>query len=153
MKRRGLPPMNKTTIITNDMANFEPLVLQSHYIARPLVYFLIDKQSIVYVGSSKFGFSRICTHYRNKVFNAYNTYYCDEHELENLEAYYITKFTPKYNKSIPKNDIFISQCMAKSHYGMFAKTFKEMTIEQTPSVVYGTAYYIITDEMREAGIK
>ncbi len=69
------------------------------------IYFLIYKENIVYVGISKESCNlRIQTHKKdNKKFDRYFIIVCENsEERELLEAEYIFKFSPKYNKGISK---------------------------------------------------
>jgi len=66
------------------------------------IYFLIQNNEIVYIGSSKNPMSRISAH-KDKIFNKYFIKPCDINELENIEAEYIFKYNPKYNKGMPPN--------------------------------------------------
>lgn len=73
------------------------------------VYFLIKNNEIVYVGQSTDIFSRISVHRKTKDFDSYNYILFPEvsdEKLNNLEAEYIGKFTPKYNRQISNNDIY-----------------------------------------------
>ena len=66
------------------------------------VYFLIDeKNKIVYVGQTKAGMSRIISHKQDKTFQEYKYLPCEEKYLNIIEAFFIGKFKPKYNKRIP----------------------------------------------------
>jgi len=70
------------------------------------IYFLIDCDEIVYVGQSHDVKSRLSTHSNsNKNFNKYYFIKCQPEELNRLEAYYILKFRPKYNISLPKEPV------------------------------------------------
>ena len=69
------------------------------------IYFLIDKEEIVYIGKSKDIHFRISTHLENpdKIFTHY---YIIKTNLKTnrslwLESEYIMKFKPKYNSSLP----------------------------------------------------
>jgi predicted GIY-YIG superfamily endonuclease len=74
------------------------------------VYFLIDCYEVVYVGQSVDVKSRLQQHSDSgnkgmayeKNFNRFFFIQCEKEELKKLEAYYILKFRPKYNISIPK---------------------------------------------------
>lgn len=63
------------------------------------IYFLIDKDLVVYVGQSHNIKHRMIQHNKEKVFD--NIYYfeCPESELNELEAKYIGEFNPSYNKT------------------------------------------------------
>lgn len=63
------------------------------------VYFLINKQKIVYIGQTKIGLPRIFQHRQTKVFDKYSILKCTEKELNFYEDYLIKKFKPKYNKN------------------------------------------------------
>ncbi len=76
------------------------------------VYFLIHNNIIVYVGSSKTNvFARIFAHIAdNDLKKEFDSYYClsyPKYRVEHLEAYFIYKFKPKYNKYIPNNNFNI----------------------------------------------
>ena len=76
------------------------------------VYFLIDQELIVYVGQSRSNIiGRITAHKKDKIFDRYHVIECKESDLDQLEAHYISQFTPIYNRSIRSNDklIFIKQ--------------------------------------------
>jgi hypothetical protein len=68
----------------------------------PGFYLLIDNDEIVYVGKSATPKQRVGTHqYSDKNFDSYYIVSCNEEELQDLEAKYIFKYHPKYNKIIP----------------------------------------------------
>ena len=67
-----------------------------------MIYFLIKGEEVVYVGQSKKGISRPIHHY-DKDFDYFTFISVDKQEkLNELESYYIRKYTPKYNKFLPK---------------------------------------------------
>ena len=73
----------------------------------PGIYLLIDNDEIVYVGKSLTPEQRVGTHqYSDKNFDSYYIVSCNEEELQNLEAKYIFKYHPKYNKIIPFSKSF-----------------------------------------------
>lgn len=65
----------------------------------PVIYFLINKEEIVYVGQTRCLFTRLGTHRRKIKFDsyAYITASSNKMEREALEGVYIRKFYPKYN--------------------------------------------------------
>jgi predicted GIY-YIG superfamily endonuclease len=71
------------------------------------VYFLLQMNDIVYIGSSENVYSRIATHKKDKVFDSFHVIYTSGN-LRELEAFCIFKYTPKYNKTIPSNDRIIN---------------------------------------------
>jgi hypothetical protein len=85
-------------------------LLENDYI----VYFLFDKKEIVYVGQSKNGTARIYSHccknkhIEDKVFDGYSILRCKKEEINDIEAYYIMKFKPKYNLSMPRTEKYIN---------------------------------------------
>jgi len=89
--------------IVSNKKNVDELVITG-------IYFLIHNGSIVYVGSSINSNARILNHAleREKVFDSYhiiNMSQLDE-VLRLTEAYFIWKFQPKYNKTLPIQDVF-----------------------------------------------
>lgn len=71
------------------------------------VYFLLDGVSVVYVGQSINLDMRIQAHSSKNFDNI--AFITIPHKCANdVEAHYIIKFQPKYNKTIPTNNMFIS---------------------------------------------
>jgi predicted GIY-YIG superfamily endonuclease len=63
------------------------------------IYFLLDKNEIVYIGQTRCSpYNRISAHKKGKVFT--NIYYTEvpKEKVINLERQYILKFKPRYNK-------------------------------------------------------
>lgn len=67
------------------------------------VYFLLDQETIVYVGQSLNVMARLSDHRREgqKQFNRIFVVECKIGELTHLEALYIDKFKPIYNLARP----------------------------------------------------
>lgn len=72
------------------------------------VYFLIKENSIVYVGQSMSLANRISQH-KDKDFDNVSFICVPEHAASDVEAHYIVKFNPEFNRSIPGNNLFISK--------------------------------------------
>ena len=72
-----------------------------------VIYFLLQDNEIVYVGSSNKGLSRIYQHIRDKKFNAYSYIVVPSENRAKLENNYIFRFNPKYNY-IPNYENMIS---------------------------------------------
>lgn len=64
-----------------------------------MIYFLLDNNVVVYVGQTKQGILRPLSH-KDKKYDTIKILYCDEKELNRLEDRYITKYRPKYNKTL-----------------------------------------------------
>ena len=63
------------------------------------VYFLFDKEEIVYVGKSTNIFKRILDHRRGRKFDSWAYYELNSKlEVSILEFYFIYKLQPKYNR-------------------------------------------------------
>lgn len=76
------------------------------------IYFLFDGPTLVYVGQSNNIHSRVGQH-KDKKFDSWNYIEFVEDDLNILEAEFILKYQPKYNKSIPKNNRWVSQSLIK----------------------------------------
>lgn len=76
-----------------------------------IIYFLIKNKTVVYVGKSKRGITRILNYWhrwtvkRNSKlviikpqFDSYFLLPCNKEKLSQMEKYYIEKLCPKYNK-------------------------------------------------------
>lgn len=65
---------------------------------KSIVYFLLEKDEVVYVGQSKTGLERPYSH-RDKSFDSVAYIECKEEDLDKLESFYIRKYRPQYNKT------------------------------------------------------
>ena len=64
-----------------------------------LVYFLLYNEEVVYVGQTVQGLVRPLSH-KDKVFDSVAVISVPEDLLTAVEDYYISKYTPKYNKTM-----------------------------------------------------
>lgn len=113
------------------------------------IYFLLSGKTIVYVGQTQnLYIARVIAHLsEGKEFDSYFALPCPPEELSNWEAYFILKFQPFYNSSIPKNTWYASIMHLKKTWGMtkheIRKLAKKHNIAPTP---YGDhAYYSQAD--------
>lgn len=72
------------------------------------IYLLYSNDELIYIGQSKFCERRIYEHLKTKMFDEYKIIRKEEESLNELEACAIVLLKPKYNKSIPKNNRFIT---------------------------------------------
>jgi len=64
------------------------------------IYYLYDKNTIVYIGKTKRPADRLMQHAKSeKVFDSISIQYCHKDELEKTETRLIRKYKPKYNKA------------------------------------------------------
>jgi predicted GIY-YIG superfamily endonuclease len=71
----------------------------------PVVYVLLRRGTIVYVGQSTDVKSRVSSHRRTKSFDAVELYVCDSQlEAADLEAVLIDQHRPQYNKRIERRN-------------------------------------------------
>ena len=69
------------------------------------IYFLLDCDEIVYIGRSKNLRARFLQHSSSdKIFNRHFYVFCREENADEIEAFFILQFKPKYNKRIPINE-------------------------------------------------
>jgi hypothetical protein len=87
----------------------------------PCIYFLVKKGQVVYVGQTWNIYARIGSHMKSKIFDSVSMLNVHPDEMNNLEAAYILKFNPVYNKILPRSD-FIPEKRARGIYGTRAIT-------------------------------
>lgn len=87
----------------------------------PCIYFLVKNHEVVYVGQTWSIYARIAVHMKSKVFDKVAMFDVHPSEMNNVEAAYILKFNPIYNKVLPKSD-FITEKRARGIYGTRAIT-------------------------------
>lgn len=100
----------------------EDIISKSQHTPKPFsgIYFLIWANEIVYVGQSANIPERLLTHVKDgeKQFDSFSYIIVPPQDLDYLEAEYIIRLSPKYNKSIPVNSTYISKNQAKKRLGM-----------------------------------
>lgn len=62
------------------------------------IYFLLDKNEVVYVGKTTQGISRPFHHKSSKKFDQIKIIYFESDKLDEMEDFFIKKYKPKYNK-------------------------------------------------------
>lgn len=70
---------------------------------KSFIYFLLQGDEVVYVGQTRKGLSRPFTH-DDKIYDNIKILFCDKDNLNMLEAEFIVKYEPIYNKVLPVND-------------------------------------------------
>lgn len=65
------------------------------------IYFLLDKGEVCYVGQSSRGLIRALSHTKDKDFDEIKIISTKKENLDKKEAFYILKYNPKYNGSLP----------------------------------------------------
>jgi hypothetical protein len=109
-----------------------------------LVYFLLQGKTVVYVGSTSRGELKLISHivmtscgnnkadknpYRNtgkKQFDSFFFIRCTKKNRYELEARYIVRLNPLYNKSIPQNSMYISTKEVFKKYKLRNKTLQHI---------------------------
>ena len=108
------------------------------------IYFLFDKDEIVYIGQSNFIEKRIFEHTNDKSFTSWNFIEFNSNEdLNDLEADYILKHKPKYNKTIPPNNIWISRSILSRFYNVpMLKTRRLIKSKEIEYISFKNTEYI-----------
>lgn len=113
------------------------------------VYFLLDKNEIVYVGKTVNFNQRLKHHMQSKKFDSYFLLKCEsQSEIDKLEFDYIVKFEPKYNKILPQSDRYLSVNKLKDRFKIGAWDFKRFVKQKGIKhlvCLAGTSYYDIED--------
>ena len=112
--------MNQMNLSTNEiLAQATPCP-----VAKPQVYFLIDGDEIVYVGSSTNFYNRLAAHYYGgKVFTHFSVIDCTLEQLEIVEYNYIRALKPKYNIQTEPNGDWKPIDKVKKPSGVYRKQF------------------------------
>lgn len=92
------------------------------------IYFLINGDSVVYVGQGKDVDARICFHLSDgeKEFTHYSFIACSSAQRNDLEAHYIFTLRPIYNKNFPENKNYKSIPALKKIFGTNAHPIKKI---------------------------
>ena len=131
-----------------------------------VIYFLLQDNEIVYVGSSNKGLSRIYQHIRDKKFNAYSYIVVPPENRAKLENNYIFRFNPKYNY-IPNYENMISLNVLQKQlkqkkveklyykrelYKLFEKFGIPIIRWRQFELIYDLDYYQFLEKGREEGL-
>ena len=82
---------------------------------KKFIYFLIMDKVVVYIGQTTSLELRISKHNNDgKKFEDFNYIECHPDEANQLEAENIVKYNPKYNFTLPRNDLYKSKHFFKS---------------------------------------
>ena len=85
--------------------------LHEHGVFKPecIIYLLLNKGKVRYVGQSIYGLTRVKQHLlqKEKVFDDYKIIKCKKEELNDLENYYILKYNPTYNLTLHTNMVVV----------------------------------------------
>lgn len=108
------------------------------------IYFLFDKREIVYIGQSEFIEKRVFDHVLNKDFDSYNFIeYLKDVSLNEIEADFILKYQPKYNKTIPENKLWISRgLLSRVHKIPMLKTRRLIKENKVECIEFNTIQYL-----------
>ena len=114
------------------------------------IYFLLNDDEIVYVGQSENIYKRIGSHLQTKDFNSWNFIEVKEADLSELEAFYILTLKPFYNRSVPTNNKWLSQNMARDEFGLGKHFTNKMIIcKKLKSIEFNGMKYFELDELLE----
>lgn len=98
--RTAILPENRGILFIMDKEKFDrKFKLQD--VVMPCIYFLFDKGTVVYVGKTEYGLKRVLCHISDKEFDEIKIKLFPSSLLDEKETYYIAKYNPKYNQSIP----------------------------------------------------
>ena len=107
------------------------------------IYFLFDGPTLVYIGQSENIFKRVPIHLETKKFDSWNYIEFVEEDLNILEAEFILKYKPKYNKSIPKNNRWVSQSLIKKIHNIGkVETNKMILNNEVECIIFDKTKYI-----------
>ena len=107
------------------------------------IYFLFDGSNLVYIGQSENIFKRVPIHLETKKFDNWNYIEFVEDDLNILEAEFILKYQPKYNKSIPKNNRWLSQSLIKKIHNIGKVETNRMVLNnEVECIVFDKTKYI-----------
>jgi excinuclease UvrABC nuclease subunit len=96
------------------------------------IYFLFDKEELVYVGQSNNVNSRIRQHCGKVDFDSFGYIMVPiDKELRNLEAYFIHKYKPKHNKKMAYNNVGLT------NYHLFGSLKSPIDLEENLINYYG----------------
>lgn len=84
----------------NSLVSIESLLARRLPVQRSGIYFLFDRDELVYIGQGKLAAARAADHLRilpKKKFDSYAFVPCPPRLLNSMEVRYIYKFRPRYN--------------------------------------------------------
>lgn len=108
------------------------------------IYFLFNKGDLVYIGQSEFIEKRIFDHVGSKNFDSWNYIeYSKETSLNEIEADFILKYKPFYNKTIPANNLWISRGILSRIYDVpMLKSRRLINEEKVEFIKFNNTEYL-----------
>ena len=120
--------------------------LHEHGVFKPecIIYLLLNKGKVRYVGQSIYGLTRVKQHLlqKEKVFDDYKIIKCKKEELNDMENYYILKYNPIYNLRLNTNMVGVNymrdQLLLHFEYTVYGEKFLSNILKniKTDYVVY-----------------
>lgn len=112
------------------------------------VYLLIDKDTVVYVGQTRNMFNRAKAHMVDKIFDRVAMLPIPRKVLLNeMEAYLIVRFQPKYNNTLPKNCDYATKSQMFNELGISRKDIFRLGVK--PAIIFDRSEYYDTIEIEE----
>jgi hypothetical protein len=82
----------------------------------PRIYFLINDNSVVYVGQTRSILQRIGNHTKDKQFSRVATFVVDETRIDYIEDVNILYHNPVYNKDVPTGGWLLREALKRTEY-------------------------------------
>lgn len=121
--------------------------LTNFYFDKSVIYFLIHKQEIVYIGQTRQLMQRLCAHYLDKTFDSYTYFNVDPDQANHVEAEMIIRFKPDLNRGLPPQDKYWSYDKIKREYGIPKRAAIKL-IGRDCITFNGGMYVVMDDEKR-----
>lgn len=116
---------------------------------KSVIYYLIQDDTIVYIGSTSNTLARVFTHLKDKDFNKVTYYPVEEKDKFDTEASEIVKYKPKYNRSVPANNLFCSQSKIRERHKGSTKVEVAMALCKPKCIMRDIVYYDLNEVEKE----
>ena len=111
------------------------------------LYFLFNKDRVVYVGQTMDPNTRLACHQIDKHFDRYVSFPVDVSMADEEETFYILKFAPKYNKMLSSHTEYQTTRQLKESLGINGCAVKRLIRDKSPRhrLVGGQLYLSVDD--------
>lgn len=142
--------MSASQYIGFEQINIEEIIRAAKKIPKTLcdtsvIYFLLDKGEIIYVGQTKQLLARLAAHMTDKTFDSYAAFPVPASEANDAEAAMIVRFNPPLNKGVPVQRRYVSYDRLKRLYGLPKKKVQAL-IGKECFVISGVLYVEMNEE-------
>ncbi len=139
------PNKNNKSAFNKEMVLKSARSIDSHLVGKPVIYYLVQGDEVIYIGQTCNLAQRLLSHMSNKDFDRYSFFESAPEDLDLLEAELILHFKPALNKGVPSQPKYWSYDRIRRVYGLPKRPVQKL-IGRECIEFNGILYVVMTDE-------